>query len=99
MIEREGHRLRVKGPITLSNITALLEAGLQQFDLELKEIDFSQVQHVDSSAVSMLLEWLRQAQSRKLQLRVVNMPDNMQSLAALYGVLELIPSSRLQNKR
>ena len=92
MIEREGHRLRVKGPITLSNITALLEAGLQHFNLELKEIDFSQVQDVDSSAVSMLLEWLRQAQSRKLQLRVVNMPDNMKSLAALYGVLEFIPS-------
>ncbi|MGH8744522.1 MAG: STAS domain-containing protein [Burkholderiales bacterium] len=92
MIELENHKLRVKGPITLSNITEILEAGLQYFNSELKEIDFSQVQHVDSSAVSLLLEWMRQAQTLKLQLRVVNMPDNMKSLAALYGVLEFIPS-------
>ena len=93
MIVRDGSRLRVQGAVNMGNVKSLLEAGLQQFNLELKEIDFSGVKEVDSSAISMVLEWLRVSKSRNLQLRVVNMPDNMKSLASLYGVLGLIPVS------
>ena len=93
MIVRDGSRLRVQGSINMGNVKSLLDAGLQQLNPELKEIDFSGLEEVDSSAISMVLEWLRVSQSRHLQLSVVNMPDNMKSLASLYGVLELIPSS------
>ncbi len=91
MIVRNGSRLRVQGAVTMSNVKSLLEAGVQQLNPELKEIDFSGLEEVDSSVISMVLEWLRVSRSRNLQLRVVNMPDNMRSLASLYGVLELIP--------
>ena len=77
----------------MGNVKSLLDAGLQQLNPELKEIDFSGLEEVDSSAISMVLEWLRVSQSRNLQLSIVNMPDNMKSLASLYGVLELIPFS------
>ncbi len=93
MIVRDGSRLRVQGSINMGNVKSLLDAGLQQLNPELKEIDFSGLEEVDSSAISMVLEWLRVSQSRHLQLSVVNMPDNMKSLASLYGVLELIPFS------
>ena len=93
MIVRDGSRIRVQGAINMGNVKSLLEAGLQQLNPELKEIDFSRLEEVDSSAISMVLEWLRVSQSRNLQLRIVNMPDNMKSLASLYGVLELIPFS------
>jgi phospholipid transport system transporter-binding protein len=93
MIVRDGSRLRVQGAVNIGNVKSMLDAGLQQLNPELKEIDFSGLDEVDSSAISMVLEWLRVSQSRHLQLRVVNMPDNMKSLASLYGVLELIPFS------
>ncbi|HXZ97585.1 MAG TPA: STAS domain-containing protein [Burkholderiales bacterium] len=93
MIVRDGNRLRVQGSVTMSNVKSLLEAGLQQFNPELKEIDFSGLQEVDSSAISMVLEWLRVSKKRDLKLNILNMPDNMRSLASLYGVLELIPIS------
>ncbi|MGH8754647.1 MAG: STAS domain-containing protein [Burkholderiales bacterium] len=93
MIVRDGSRLRVQGAINMGNVKSLLEVGLQQLNPELKEIDFSGLEEVDSSAISMVLEWLRVSQSRHLQLSVVNIPDNMKSLASLYGVLELIPIS------
>ncbi|MGH8757295.1 MAG: STAS domain-containing protein [Burkholderiales bacterium] len=93
MIVRDGSRLRVQGAINMGNVKSLLEVGLQQLNPELKEIDFRGVEEVDSSAISMVLEWLRVSQSRHLQLSVVNIPDNMKSLASLYGVLELIPIS------
>ncbi|MFI4922243.1 MAG: lipid asymmetry maintenance protein MlaB [Burkholderiales bacterium] len=93
MIVRDGSRLRVQGAVNMGNVKSMLDEGLQQLNPELKEIDFSGLDEVDSSAISMVLEWLRVSQSRHLQLSVVNMPDNMKSLASLYGVLELIPFS------
>ena len=53
-------------------------------------IDFSQVTTVDSSAVALLLEWLRQARSRGTTLAFVNLPATLLALAQLYGVSELI---------
>lgn len=91
MIIRDGSRLRVQGPVTIGNVMSVLEAGLQQLNPELKQIDFSGLDEVDSAAISMVLEWLRVSKSRNLQLCVVNMPDNMKNLASVYGVLELIP--------
>jgi phospholipid transport system transporter-binding protein len=91
MIVRDGSRLRVQGPVTIGNVMSVLEGGLQQLNPELKQIDFSELDEVDSAAISMVLEWLRVSKSRNLQLCVVNMPDNMKSLASVYGVLELIP--------
>ena len=93
MIVRDGNRLRVQGAVSMGNVKSLLEAGLQEFNAELKQIDFSGLKEVDSSAISMVLEWLRVSKSRNLQVCVVNMPDNMKSLASLYGVLGLIPVS------
>lgn len=93
MIVRDGSRLRVQGAVTMGNVKSLLDAGLQQLVPELKEIDFSGLEEVDSSAIGMVLEWLRVSQCRNLQLRIINMPDNMKSLASLYGVLEFISFS------
>ncbi len=93
MIVRNGSRLRVQGPVTMGNVSSLLEAGVQELNPQLEEIDFSELEEVDSSAICMVLEWLRVSRSRNLQLRVANMPGNMRSLASLYGVMELIPFS------
>ena len=53
-------------------------------------IDFSKVTMVDSSAVALLLDWLRQARARGATLEFVNLPPTLLALARLYGVSELI---------
>lgn len=55
------------------------------------EIDLSAVTDVDTAAVSLLFEWLRQAQARDCKLTFTHLPENLASLATLYGVLEQIP--------
>lgn len=54
-------------------------------------VDFAAVSDVDTMAISLLFEWLRRAQARHCKLTFANLPDNLASLATLYGVLELIP--------
>lgn len=91
MIEKQGTRLVVSGAMTMQTVKALMAESAAMFaDAEL-QMDLQQVTDVDSAAVSLLFEWLRQAQSRKASLKFANMPATLVSLAALYGVDDLIP--------
>lgn len=89
MIAREGDRIRVDGPITVANVRAMLEAG-DPLLAGARVVDLGAVTEVDSSAISLLLEWQRRAQRAGSPLRFENLPANMQSLAQLYGVSDLI---------
>jgi phospholipid transport system transporter-binding protein len=89
MIERDGNELRVSGAVTIANAVALCEEGRQQLDGNLV-IDLSKVTEVDSAALSVLFEWRRAAHAKHLELSFRNLPDSMKSLAALYGVADLV---------
>lgn len=90
MIQAAGNRMVVTGNVTLANVAALREAGLKLAQNGVTEVDLSQVTEVDSSAVSLLLEWARAGLDKGQPLRFINLPTNLTSLAQLYGVTDLI---------
>lgn len=91
MIAREDGWLVVDGQLTMETVPALFESGLQRLASEDLQVDFSRVESVDSAAVSMLLGWTRAAQRSQHVLRVTGLPDDLLSLARLYGVDDLLP--------
>ncbi|HYH40818.1 MAG TPA: STAS domain-containing protein [Burkholderiales bacterium] len=90
MISCDGERCAVQGPLTLSHITAVLAESAALFTGPRLIVDLSGVTEVDSSAVSLLLEWRREAARANRKIEYANIPPNLTSLAELYGVLELI---------
>ncbi|SDY02946.1 phospholipid transport system transporter-binding protein [Nitrosomonas halophila] len=84
-------QLIVDGPILFENVMRVMQAGVVRIGGRRLEVDFTHVTEVDSSAVSMLLEWLRTAQAKGCQLRLVNLPENLRSLIKLYDVVDLLP--------
>ena len=93
MIIQENDRYVIHGPITMSNASSVLEEGVDLLNQGEMVIDFAQVEEVDSSAVSLMLEWMRHATQQGRPLRFTGLPENLKSLAALYDVLELIPQT------
>ena len=93
MIRRDGDSLFVEGALTLGTVSGLADAAREQLRQGARVIDFRGVSEVDSSAVALALEWLRQAAESKSGLRLVNLPVAMQNLAKLYGVSELLQSA------
>ena len=81
----------VQGSLSIETVPALFETGLQHLLSDNFQVDFSQVESVDSAAVSMLLGLTRAAQRTGHDLRVKGLPENLLSLARLYGVAELLP--------
>lgn len=94
MIQRDGDRLRVSGRLTMDTIGASFAEAMQPLEGKEWVVDLGQVEAADSAAVSLLLGWLRNAQRHGATLSFVNVPENLRSLANLYGVAETLPLSR-----
>ena len=91
MIRREGDSLFLEGALTLATVAGLAREVQDQLRQGARVVDFRGVTEVDSSAVALALEWLRQAgQGDAGALKLVNLPAAMQNLAKLYGVSELL---------
>lgn len=90
-LEKQGSRVMVSGPITMQTVNALLAEVASLPGGSDLQIDLGQVTEVDSGAVCLLFEWLRQAHNHNTSLMFVNLPDTLCSLATLYGVDEYIP--------
>ncbi len=75
----------------MDTVPVWLVQGLQQLNRADLAVDLSQVKTVDSAAVSMLLAWQRAAQHGQRGFQISNLPDNLLSLARLYGVEEMLP--------
>jgi phospholipid transport system transporter-binding protein len=91
MIEHEGGRLVVKVPLLMANARGLLEAGRSVLQPGEQIFDFSAVTEADSSAIAVMLGWLRAAEQARATVRFANIPAGVRSLAELYGVSELLP--------
>lgn len=89
-IQREGSRIYVRGPIIVDNVVKITRQGFDLLDDNDLVIDLAAVTEVDSSAISMLFEWLRLAHARNQKLHFVNLPANLGSLVRLYGVNDFI---------
>jgi len=90
MIACDGGRCSVQGPITVDNVVSLLGEGNERFTAAQVTVDLAAVTEVDSSALSLLLEWRREAGRNGRSVNFLNLPANLKSLAQLYGVTEFI---------
>ncbi len=91
MIRNTGDHLEVSGAMTLPGASALLAAGVAALNDTETVFDLSTVEVVDSSSIAVIFGWLRQAKTEGKTVRIVNPPQDLLSLATLYGVTELLP--------
>lgn len=90
IIQQDG-RWQISGDLLLADIETLLAQGIVISSGPALEIDLASVGEVDSAAISLLFDWVRQATERGCHLTYSNLPANLTSLATLYGVQDLLP--------
>ncbi len=93
IVFRDDDTVIVQGPVTIDNVVKLTEDGIALFDDHPLTIDLAKVTEVDSTIISMLLEWLRATRKNTYSLQFINMPESLKSLIQLYDVVELFPVS------
>jgi len=80
--------------LTLDNAKLIWAAGLSNVDAGQTEIDLGPLKKVDSAALAVLLAWQRAARSHGNSLVLTNWPANLETLAHLYDVADLLESPR-----
>jgi len=91
MIRTAGDTLSVAGPMTLAGASALLAEGAAAIKASCRRVDLASVTAVDSSGLAVVFGWIRAARSDGFPLSIVNPPQNLLSLAQVYGVADLLP--------
>jgi len=89
----QGNTWLLSGEILVDNANAVLVESAALAMNEALQIDFSAVTNTDTSAISLMMEWQRRAIAANHKVTFVNLPDGLESLAALYGVADFIPLS------
>lgn len=83
--------LRLDGALTMSTVGAHVAAGRAKAAAGEMTVDLSAVSEADSAALALLFDWMRTAREGGHTLTVTGVPAGLRSLAALYGVDELLP--------
>jgi phospholipid transport system transporter-binding protein len=87
----EGDRSRVTGSLHFSTVSALLAPGVAAIEgSRAAVIDLTGVTASDSSGLALLIEWLSVAKCAGKTLRFENIPSQLQQLARLSEVEELL---------
>lgn len=95
MIRITGDCAEVSGPMTLSGATALLAEGEAAIAANASAFDLAAVTEMDSSCLAVVFGWTRAASAAGKTLRLVNLPQSLLSLAAVYGVADLLPQHKV----
>jgi phospholipid transport system transporter-binding protein len=93
MIRREGERMLVSGALTLAGVAADLAQGKSAIGEGVRSVDLGEVGELDSSALALLLAWLREAKRLNGELSFTNLPQGLTTIARLYGVADLLSAS------
>jgi phospholipid transport system transporter-binding protein len=87
-------RYRLSGSLTVDSVPALLEASTGMLGAGPAEIDCAGIEHADSAAVALMLEWLRQAEAAGGQVVFRDMPERVRAIVELSDLEDVIPIAR-----
>jgi len=93
MIRREGECIIVSGALTLGSVAADLAQGKAAIGEGARSVDLAGAGELDSSALALLLAWLREAKRLNRELSFSNLPQGLTTIARLYGVADLLSAA------
>ncbi|MDP2135769.1 MAG: STAS domain-containing protein [Sulfuritalea sp.] len=93
MIRISGDCVEVSGPMTMAGAKTLLAEGEAAIVSNSAVFDLAAVTEMDSSCLAVVFAWMRAAKAAGKSMRVLNPPPNLLSLAAVYGVADLLPQN------
>ena len=84
----------LSGVINFDNVSNISYLGWQSISSSSSSstciIDCSQVRDVDSSALALIADWMRQAKAIKIDLKFTNIPESLKKLSQICGVEKLL---------
>jgi phospholipid transport system transporter-binding protein len=95
IVNHSGSGFALEGRLDFGSVHEVESAGLDLIAGARGDyaICLEQVAYANSSALALLLCWLRLAQERSVVLHFLNVPEKLQALIDLYGLKTILPLS------
>lgn len=85
--------LQISGEITFSTVPRWRCSGYKHISSnDHPVIEFANITRCDSSAVALLLAWLRDAKEKGKVVHFAHLPQQLMDVAEVYGVLKAVPT-------
>jgi len=81
---------QLTGDLLMDSANAVLKESASLVMDDKLSIDFSKISNIDTSALALMIEWTRRAKIEFCQLSFIHVPENLKSLAVLYGVNDFL---------
>lgn len=95
-IERDGELFRLSGELTMQTVPALWQQAAAQLPPagQAMIVDLDAVERCDSAALALLVEWMRAAGARGVEVGFRNLPRQLRDIARLTGLEDMLPEER-----
>lgn len=82
----------VSGPLTFDSAPGLWREGLRLFEgSESLVLDLKDVTRTDSAGLALLVEWMREARRRSVDIRFRHIPEQLMAIARTCNLQALLP--------
>lgn len=89
--DQGGNNWRLAGDLTFATVPGLVAApDFRAQRSGIIRVDLAGVTRAESAGLALLLEWQRVAEQHGLAIAYINMPEQMQSMAAVCGLEDIL---------
>jgi len=89
----DAHQFVLSGELTMQTVPTVArdsQALIDKMHGDVK-INLAKVKRADSAGLALLIDWLRQAQSKNIKLEFEHLPEQLMQIAKLSELHELLP--------
>lgn len=90
-VNRQDDQLSLSGKLDFQSVAELLAGEPPWTNGGEIHIDLADISHSNSAGLALLLEWLKKAQQKGLQIKYHNVPEQLLVIARAYGVEKDLP--------
>lgn len=91
LIEQDPGRFALRGDLSFATVNKALKASSSAFNSSPIEIDLGGVERADSAGLALLIEWLARARRQGIELRFLNIPEQILAMARASGLENVLP--------
>ncbi len=93
-LEQTKNQVKLFGQLNFDTVAQLLNKPQINFDSAEAgkiEVDLSQISRFNSASLALLIEWMKIAEQKGLQIKYHSAPEQLMKIAGAYGVEQELP--------
>lgn len=86
-------QVRLSGELNFESVADLLNNSQLSFENGDVEVDLSEISRFNSASLALLVEWLKMARKKGVQIKYHSVPEQLMVIAQAYGIDHELPLS------